>query len=143
METKTTLSSLDVMNYPSFYFSKNIFNISALKKVYNLDVNEMTELLHRTRQQVHHIFKAKQYKPRTPDIKQILTILVEIYTLLRAILKDPETKEEELNLQEKIVQWFRIPNPVFDGKSPFQIVAEGNGKEVVLSLKNELHGAFS
>jgi hypothetical protein len=134
------LSSLDVLNYPKFYVSNNTIDVTSVTEAYSLSLPEMTQLLHRKKQQVSKIIHREKYSPEKEDIKKVFHNLIEIYTLIRALLKKPKSKKKQIELNDKIIHWFRIPNAVYRGKSPFQLIVEGKGSIVIDSLKDELYG---
>lgn len=89
--------------------------------------------------QLYHPQKNKS----TLTVKTLPKTLPVPYSL-RILLKTPESGEEEKELNEKIFQWFRIPNPAFpDAMSPFELVADGKGEIVIRSLLDQLHGNVS
>ena len=70
--------------------------------------------------------------------------MIKIYSILRVLLKTPESEKDRQELDEKIFQWFRIPNPAFpDAMSPFELVSRGKGEIVIRSLMDQLHGKSS
>lgn len=138
------MNPLEVLEQEEKFFSGNAFNIKSLSKVYGIKKVEMSKLLDCKRQQVNTIFTKSLYSPRSESIQKKLMDMIKIYSILRVLLKTPDTEEGKKELEEKIFQWFRIPNPAFpDAKSPFELVSEGNGNIVIRSLMDELHGATS
>jgi hypothetical protein len=138
------MNPLEVMKQEEKFFSGNAFNIRSLSKVYGIKKVEMSRLLNCKRQQVNSIFAKSAYSPRSESIRNKLMDMIKIYSILNVLLKTPDSDEEKKELEEKIFQWFRIPNPSFpDAKSPFELVSEGNGNIVIRSLMDELHGATS
>ncbi len=138
------MNPLEVLKQEENFFSGNGFNIRSLSKVYGIKKVEMSKLLNCKRQQVNTIFTKTVYAPRSESIRKKLLDMIKIYSILKVLLKTPDSNEEKKDLEEKIFQWFRIPNPAFpDVKSPFELVSEGNGNIVIRSLMDELHGATS
>jgi hypothetical protein len=126
------------------FFTGNAINVKSISKVYGIKKVEMSRLLKCPRQQVNTIFSKTDYAPRSKAIQQKLHDMIKIYSILRILLKTPESGEEEKELNEKIFQWFRIPNPAFpDAMSPFELVADGKGEIVIRSLLDQLHGNVS
>lgn len=138
------MNPLEVMEQQEKFFSGNAINVKSLSRVYGIRKVEMSRLLRCQRQQVSAIFSKTNYAPRSKVIQQKLHDMIKIYSILRVLLKTPASEKERKELDEKIFQWFRIPNPAFpDAMSPFELVSEGKGDIVILSLMDELHGSPS
>ena len=138
------MNPLQVLKQEEKFFSGSAFNIRSLSKVYGIKKVEMSRLLNCKRQQVNTIFAKSEYSPRSESIRKKLIDMIKIYSILKILLKTPDTDKGKKDLEEKIFQWFRIPNPAFpDVKSPFELVSEGNGNIVIRALMDELHGATS
>jgi len=138
------MNTVEVLKPEGNFFSGNAFNIRSLSKVYGIKKVEMSRLLDCKQQQVNAIFTKTVYSPRSESIRNKLLDMIKIYSILKILLKTPDSDERKKELEEKNFQWFRIPNPVFpDAKSPFELVSEGSGNIVIRSLMDELHGATS
>jgi hypothetical protein len=136
------MNPLEVLKQEEKFFSGNAINIKSLSKVYGIRKAEMSKLLKCQRQQVNTIYSKTNYAPRSKDIQQKLHDMIKIYSILRVLLKSPVSDTEQQELEEKIFQWFRIPNPAFpEAMSPFELVANGKGNIVIHSLMDQLHGS--
>lgn len=134
------MNPLEVMEQQENFFSGSAINIKSLSKVYGIRKAEMSKLLKCQRQQVNAIFAKTDYTPRSKVIQKKLNDMIKIYSILRALLKTPDSEKDRQELDEKIFQWFRIPNPAFpDAMSPFELVSEGKGEIVIRSLMDQLH----
>ena len=137
-----SLNPLDVMEQQEKFFSGNAINIKSLNKVYGIRKVELSKLLKCKRQQVNTIYSKTEYAPRSEIIQKKLLDMIKIYSILRVLLKTPESEKEKNELEEKIFQWFRLPNPAYPGAmSPFELVSEDKGNIVIRSLMDQLHGA--
>lgn len=135
------MNPLEVLKQEEKFLSGNGFDIRSISRVYGIKKVEMSKLLNCKRQQVNTIFTNSMYSPRSEAIRKKLMDMIKIYSVLRVLLRTPDSDEGKKELEQKIFQWFRIPNPAFpDAKSPFELIAEGNGNIVIRSLMDELHG---
>jgi hypothetical protein len=138
------MNPLEVMKQQEKFFSGNAINIKSLSKVYGIRKVEMSRLLKCQRQQINAIYSKTDYAPRSKEIQKRLNDLIKIYSVLSVLLKTPKSEKEQKELEEKIIQWFRIPNPAFpDAMSPFELVAEGKGNIIIRALMDQLHGTGS
>ena len=135
------MNPLEVMEQEEVFFSNGGINVRSLSSAYGIKKVEMSRLLNCKRQQANAIYTKTGYSPRSKVIYQKLLDLIKIYSLLKVLLKTPKPGDEKKRLDEKIFQWFRIPNPAFpDAMSPFELVSEGKGHIVIRSLMDQLHG---
>lgn len=123
--------------------SQDSFNMQYLSNMLNLDTSEMEAILHLSRQNIHKMTRSKLYKPRTADTVDRLTTIVNCIVLVMLIAKVPETDRDQESLREKISRWFRIPNPAYDMHSPFDMIAQGRGNEVVRSLQDIFESSYT
>ena len=135
------MNPLEVMEQQEKFFSGSAINVKSLSKVYGIRKAEMSKLLKCQRQQVNTIFAKTDYTPRSKVIQKKLNDMIKIYSILRVLLKTPGSEKDRQEMDEKIFQWFRIPNPAFpDAMSPFELISEGKGEIVIRSLMDQLHG---
>jgi hypothetical protein len=136
------MNPLEVIEQKETFISGNTINIKSLSKVYDIKKVEMSRLLDCKRQQVNNIFSKTNYSPRSEINRKKLLDMVKIYTILRILLKPPESEKDNEKIDEKISHWFRIPNPAYpDAASPFELVSSGRGNIVIRSLMDELHNS--
>lgn len=136
------MNPLEVIEQKETFISGNTINIKSLSRVYDIKKVEMSRLLDCKRQQVNTIFSKTNYSPRSEINRKKLLDMVKIYTILRILLKSPESDKDDKKIDEKISHWFRIPNPAYpDAASPFELVSSGRGNIVIRSLMDELHGS--
>jgi hypothetical protein len=98
------------------------YNVARLCGLLHLKASEFAELTQRETESVARTVKKDDFIQLVhAETRQRVRELVEIAGLLRAMELDAST-------------WIRTPLPSYAGKTPFELVAEGRGRELITRL---------
>jgi len=121
----------------------NSFNMNRITELLDLKPMEIGSIFGISRQNAHKILPLKSYHPRNAEVFEKLSQIVKCIVLLILILKIPENTRDQAELESKMAQWFKVPNPSYDMKSPSEMISQGRGEEVVRSLQSIFDSSFA
>lgn len=101
---------------------KGRYNVRLICQVVGLTAAPFAQLTHRSTESVAKSFSdsAPPLKPREARTRAVLRQLVQIIGLLRS-----------MGISEEAPRWMHTPLPSFEGRTPAEIIEEGQGQQLV------------
>lgn len=121
----------------------NSYNMNRITDMLDLSPTEVGSIFGISRQNAHKIVSLKEYTPRNAVVSRKLSQIVKCIVLITLILKIPDNSQDQREMQLKISQWFKVPNPSYDMMSPWEMIANGNGEKVIQSLQSIFDSSFA
>jgi uncharacterized protein (DUF2384 family) len=105
------------------------FLLAKICNVLGVEKSGFAVLTHRRVESVAKLFSEKSFKPRNSTTIKIIKELVQLIGILRS-----------MGLEEDAARWMNAPLPSYDGKSPFELVASGQGQKLISRLLSLAQG---
>jgi uncharacterized protein (DUF2384 family) len=100
------------------------FQVQHLCGDLGIEPATFARLTRRNTESVAKLFSGRHVSPRDPRTAEVLKQLFQIAAIFKAMSWNPED----------VGRWLNTPIPTFDGQSPLDLIAKGNGQDLVTRL---------